>query len=56
MANVLFISETFLKDNNKQFSLGGSNNLDISWQDSQWLDYYETHKGNYQELNLDLDL
>lgn len=49
-------NKTFLKDNNKQFSLGGSNNLDISWQDSQWLDYYETHKGNYQELNLDLDL
>ena len=45
----------FLKENQKQFSLGGTNNLDVSWSDEQWYKYFETHKGNYQELNLNLD-
>jgi hypothetical protein len=45
----------FLKENHKQFSLGGTNNLDVSWSDEQWYKYFDTHKGNYQELNLNLD-
>ena len=46
----------FLKNHHTKYSLGGTNNLDVSWDDKEWYDYFDTHKGNYQELNLDLDL
>ena len=49
-------NKKFLKSNRRKYSLGGTNNLNVSWSDNEWLDYFETHKGNYQELNLDLDL
>ena len=46
----------FLINNKSKYSLGGTNNLDVSWDEQQWYKYFETHKGNYQELNLNLDL
>lgn len=46
----------FLQKNKEKYSLGGINNLNVSWSDDKWLQYFETHKGNYQELNLNLDL
>ena len=46
----------FLQKNKEKYSLGGTNNLNVSWSDDKWLQYFETHKGNYQELNLNLDL
>ena len=46
----------FLQSNKAEYSLGGTNNLNVSWSDDEWLKYFETHKGNYQELNLNLDL
>lgn len=49
-------NKKFLKSNRRKYSLGGTNNLNVSWNDKEWLNYFETHKGNYQELNLDLDL
>jgi GNAT superfamily N-acetyltransferase len=46
----------FLQTNKEEYSLGGTNNLNVSWSNDEWLNYFETHKGNYQELNLNLDL
>lgn len=46
----------FLQQHKLEYSLGGTNNLNVSWSDDEWLEYFETHKGNYQELNLNLDL
>ena len=46
----------FLIKNKSEYSLGGTNNLNVSWNTQQWYEYFETHKGNYQELNLNLDL
>ncbi len=46
----------FLIKNKTEYSLGGTNNLNVSWTDQQWQKYFETHKGNYQDLNLNLDL
>jgi len=46
----------FLIKNQSEYSLGGTNNLNVSWTDQQWQKYFETHKGNYQDLNLNLDL
>lgn len=45
----------FLKRHQNEYSLGGTNNLNVSWTDGQWNDYFQTHKGNYQELHLNLD-
>ena len=48
-------NKNFLKNHHKEYSLGGTNNLDVDWSDEQWNTYFQTHKGNYQELELDLD-
>jgi len=45
----------FLIEHHKKFSLGGTNNLNVSWSDNEWQEYFTMHKGNYQELDLNLD-
>ena len=52
---VIDFNRKFLLRHKQQYSLGGTNNLNVSWSDDEWQEYFTTHKGNYQELNLDLD-
>ena len=60
-AVIIFLASCSILDyeedqNKSKYSLGGTNNLNVSWNTQQWYEYFETHKGNYQELNLNLDL
>lgn len=53
--DLLDVNKAFLLTHRDKYSLGGTNNLNVSWSDEEWQDYFNTHKGNYQELDLDLD-
>lgn len=48
-------NKDFLEDNKTKFSLGGTNNLNVNWNDTEWQSYFETHQGNYQQLDIQLD-
>jgi|TARA_R110001606_G_scaffold398651_1_gene578219 hypothetical protein len=52
---VINFNRKFLSGHKQKYSLGGTNNLNVSWTDNEWQEYFTTHKGNYQELDLDLD-
>ena len=41
--------------NKTKFSLGGTNNLNVNWSDTEWQSYFETHQGDYQQLDIQLD-
>jgi len=53
--DLLDLNKAFLLTHRDKYSLGGTNNLNVSWSQDQWYEYFNTHKGNYQELDLDLD-
>jgi hypothetical protein len=53
--DLLDVNKAFLLTHRDKYSLGGTNNLNVSWSQEQWYEYFNTHKGNYQELDLDLD-
>ena len=49
------INKQFIKNNRDQYSFGGSNNLNVSWNDEQWSKYFKDHQGNYIDLDLNLN-
>lgn len=53
--DLLDANRAFLLSHRDKYSLGGTNNLNNDWNETQWQDYFTAHKGNYQELDLDLD-
>jgi GNAT superfamily N-acetyltransferase len=48
-------NKQFIKDNFAQYSLGGINNLNVSWSVTQWSKYFKEHQGNYIDLGLNLN-
>lgn len=45
----------FIQEHREKYSLGGTNNLNVSWNSDDWCKYFTEHKGNYVQLNLGLD-
>lgn len=48
-------NKQFIKDNFEQYSLGGVNNLNVSWSVTEWSKYFKEHQGNYIDLGLNLN-
>jgi hypothetical protein len=48
-------NKQFIKDNFAQYSLGGINNLNVSWSVTEWSKYFKEHQGNYIDLGLNLN-
>jgi hypothetical protein len=48
-------NKQFIKDNFEQYSLGGINNLNVSWSVTEWSKYFKEHQGNYIDLGLNLN-
>jgi len=48
-------NKQFIKDNFAQYSLGGINNLNVSWSVTEWSKYCKEHQGNYIDLGLNLN-
>lgn len=48
-------NKEFLKQHKEKYSLGGTNNLNVDWDFLEWGKYFETHKGNYKNLQINLD-
>lgn len=51
----LMLNKKFIEDNKQEFSLGGSNNLNNSWNKDAWSKYFKEHEGNYMHLNIELN-
>lgn len=51
----ILLNKQFIKDNAEQYSLGGTNNLNVCWCDEQWSKYFEQHQGSYTDLGLNLN-
>jgi GNAT superfamily N-acetyltransferase len=45
----------FINENKTKFSFGGSNNLNVEYSLEEWQQYFATHKGNYTDLQINLD-
>ena len=45
----------FIEAHKDQYSLGGTNNLNVVWNSDTWSKYFTEHKGNYVQLNLGLN-
>ena len=48
-------NKQFIKDNFEQYSLGGVNNLNVSWSVTEWSKYFKEHQGNYIDLEINLN-
>jgi len=48
-------NKQFIEEHREQYSLGGTNNLNVDWDFLTWENYFETHKGNYEDLQIKLD-
>jgi len=51
----LTLNREFLEQHRRQFSFGGRNNLNNSWDKDTWSKYFSKHEGNYIQLNINLD-
>jgi len=51
----LMFNREFLNRNKKQYSLGGINNINVAWNDREWLDYFDEHAGAYDNLHINLN-
>lgn len=54
-ANDIKHNVDFIKKHKEQYSLGGTNNLNVVWNNQDWSKYFTEHKGNYVQLNLELN-
>ena len=45
----------FIISNRSKYGFGGTNNLNVNWDISEWDNYFEKHKGNYEDLQINLD-
>ena len=48
-------NKEFIAKHRDQYSLGGTNNLNVNWDIMEWEKYFETHKGNYEDLQFNLN-
>ena len=48
-------NKQFIKNNHEQYSFGGTNNLNVSWNNEQWSKYFKEHQGNYIDLDINLN-
>ena len=46
---------SFIDQHRTKFSLGGTNNLNVDWDMLDWDEYFEKHKGNYKDLQINLN-
>jgi GNAT superfamily N-acetyltransferase len=53
--HALSSNQQFIQAHKKEFSLGGTNNLNNHWDNATWSKYFKEHAGNYVHLNLHLD-
>lgn len=51
----LYDNKNFIESNREKYSLGGTNNLNVDWDIIEWENYFETHKGNYEDLQFNLN-
>lgn len=49
------ISRSFIDRHRDRFSLGGTNNLDRTWTDQEWLEFAQPYAEAYEPLGVDLD-
>jgi len=45
----------FIASNRSKYSFGGTNNLDVDWDLEEWENYFNTHKGDYKDLQINLN-
>lgn len=45
----------FIASNKQKYGFGGTNNLNVDWDLEEWDTYFDTHKGNYEDLQINLD-
>ena len=46
---------SFIQTHKQEYSYGGTNNLNVNWSQEEWDTYFDKHKGNYEDLQLDLN-
>jgi len=49
------LNREFIDLQRAKFSLGGTNNLNVDWNIVEWDDYFHTHRGNYEDLQINLN-
>jgi|TARA_B100000073_G_scaffold348361_1_gene366707 GNAT superfamily N-acetyltransferase len=45
----------FIATQREKYSFGGTNNLNVDWDMLDWDEYFEKHRGNYEDLQINLD-
>lgn len=48
-------NNNFIAENKDKFSFGGTNNLNVNWDLDKWDSYFDTHQGNYEDLQINLN-
>jgi hypothetical protein len=46
---------SFIAKHKNQYSYGGTNNLNVNWDFLEWENYFERHKGDYENLQINLN-
>lgn len=48
-------NQQFIQHHHEKFSYGGKNNLNAAYSEVDWNNYFDTHRGNYIDLKINLD-
>jgi len=48
-------NKQFIAKHRDKYSLGGTNNLNVDWDIIEWESYFDKHKGNYEDLQINLN-
>ena len=51
----IFDNKQFIAEHRDKYSLGGTNNLNVDWDIIEWENYFNKHKGNYEDLQINLN-
>ena len=51
----IFDNKQFIAKHRDKYSLGGTNNLNVDWDIIEWENYFDKHKGNYEDLQINLN-
>tara|TARA_B100000963_G_C22546420_1_gene634629 strand:- start:242 stop:892 length:651 start_codon:yes stop_codon:yes gene_type:complete len=47
-------NNNFIITNKSKYGFGGTNNLNVDWDQEEWDSYFDKHKGNYEDLQINL--